>query len=207
MSSEQTTLIPPLRGDGHGKYRILLLGNSGSGKTTLGKELALILGLPFVSMDTLAWLPGWRMSSSEELRTKLIAIMTDAKDGWVIDGSYQSKIGTLVQDQSTDIIWLDPPLALYFPRICYRTLLRLLRLAPPCSPGCDEDYREVFFSRDSILWWSLSRHWLVRKKESAMLKEDGIHVGGKRRRIGGWGSELEAWKRSVREMVRIGTAD
>ena len=48
---------------------------------------------------------------------------------------------------------LDPPLILYFPRLFYRTIMRLLRLAPPCSPGCEEMAAEAFFSRNSILWW------------------------------------------------------
>lgn len=29
MSGDQLTLIPPLRGDGHGKYKIWIVGNSG----------------------------------------------------------------------------------------------------------------------------------------------------------------------------------
>ncbi|KAI0708931.1 hypothetical protein C8T65DRAFT_649420 [Cerioporus squamosus] len=48
---------------------------------------------------------------------------------------------------------LDPPLALYFPRLCWRTLLRLLAIAPPRSTGCEESPREVFFSTNSILLW------------------------------------------------------
>lgn len=35
----------------------------------------------------------------------------------------------------------------------YRTFLRLFRLAPPCSVGCEERATEVFFSRESIVWW------------------------------------------------------
>ena len=48
---------------------------------------------------------------------------------------------------------LDPPLVLYFPRLVLRTFLRLFRLAPPCSTGCEERASEVFFSRASIIWW------------------------------------------------------
>ena len=48
---------------------------------------------------------------------------------------------------------LDPPLVLYFPRLVLRTFLRLFRLAPPCSSGCEERASEVFFSRASIIWW------------------------------------------------------
>lgn len=96
---------------------------------------------------------------------------------------------------------LDPPLLLYFPRICVRTLSRLLRLTPPCSPGCPERWSKVFLSRESILWWCLSQHWVARKRERERFEVDGIHVGGKVRRIGGWGGELAEWKMAVSRMV------
>lgn len=144
-------------------------------------------------------------------------------NGWVVDGNYTRRIGTVAQDNATDIICelspcfhqsfrpvpvliivlgLDPPLLLYFPRLFHRTVLRLLYLVPPCSAGCSEDYREVFFSRKSILWWCLSNHWVARNREQAKFRLEGVHVGGRRRRIGGWGTELATWKQSVREMLR-----
>ncbi len=96
---------------------------------------------------------------------------------------------------------LDPPLVLYFPRVILRTFRRMLKLDPPCSPGCEETIRGVFFSRESILWWCLTNHRFARKRERERLRTQGIHVGGTYRRIGGWGGELEAWKKSVRDMV------
>lgn len=105
-------------------------------------------------------------------------------------------------------VGLDPPLLLYFPRLCLRTLLRLLRMREPCSPGCDESVRAVFFSRDSILWWCLSQHWVSRRRNGALLRKIGVEVRGRAgdrpimRRLGGWGSELRAWWGAVQAMVR-----
>ena len=98
---------------------------------------------------------------------------------------------------------LDTPFALYFPRLCLRTLLRLLGLTPSCSPDCPESVREVFFSRDSIVWWCITNHRVVQKREQARLTEDGVQVGGKRRRIGGWGKELAEWKANVAAMIEV----
>ncbi len=53
---------------------------------------------------------------------------------------------------------LDPPLILYFPRLVCRTFLRLFRLAPPCSLGCEETASQVFFSRESMIWWYVVMH-------------------------------------------------
>lgn len=47
----------------------------------------------------------------------------------------------------------------------------------------------------------LSNHWVVRKREGELYRVDGVHMGGKRRRIGGWGGELAAWKHDVQAMV------
>ncbi|KAI0792002.1 hypothetical protein C8Q75DRAFT_754107 [Abortiporus biennis] len=196
-------ISPPLRGDGRGKYRINIVGNSGSGKTTLGGELATILDVPFIQLDVLFWKPGWEQTPTDELREKVVKAINETDKGWIVDGNYQRRIGTIIEDNATDVIWLDPPLLLYLPRLCYRTFLRLLRLHPPCRPGCEEMFQEVFFSKESIIWWCISQHWVIRKREEEKYRLEGIHVGGNRRRIGGWGSELQVWKDSVREMVTM----
>ncbi|KAJ7040954.1 hypothetical protein C8F04DRAFT_1305660 [Mycena alexandri] len=179
---------PPLLGDGNGHYRVHLVGNSGAGK---GK-LAGLLGVPFISLDTLFWKPGWKMSTNEELRSKVEAALADAPNGWVVDGNYRRRIGTVVEENSTDVIWLDPPLVLYLPRLIVRTFLRLFGLRDPCSPGCHEQVSEVFFSKESIVWWCITGHRPVREREGARMAQIGIGIGSnvkgqKMRRIGGWG--------------------
>ncbi|KAJ7724306.1 hypothetical protein DFH07DRAFT_931817 [Mycena maculata] len=198
---------PPLIGDGYGNYRVNVVGNSGTGKSTLGKQLADLLGVPFISLDTFFWKPGWKTSTSEEMREKVALALENAPNGWVVDGNYNSRIGTIVKDNSTDVIWLDPPLALYLPRLIFRTFLRLLGLAPSCSPGCPEMAIEVFFSKESIIWRCISNHWRTRNRESARMNEIGIGVGTnvnrqKMRRIGGWGGELRAWVGEVERMLQ-----
>ena len=108
---------------------------------------------------------------------------------------------------------LDPPLALYFPRLVIRTFMRLLRINQPCSPGCDERFTEVFFSRESIIWWCFTHHSTLRKRETEKAERDraqgatvtrdaGGEVVGKRRRIGGWGAEYTAWFGAVHAMAK-----
>jgi hypothetical protein len=103
---------------------------------------------------------------------------------------------------------LDPPLLLYFPRLVIRTFLRLFRLRPPCAPGCEERIGEVFFSKDSIIWWCLSNHWINRKRNQDMMQRIGLGTGReverrRMRRIGGWGSELKRWLSDVQKMVDL----
>ncbi len=92
---------------------------------------------------------------------------------------------------------LDPPLWFYFPRIVWRTFLRLLGVTEACSPGCPERVGEVFFSKESILWWCLSQHGINRRRNEERKKV----LGDKMRRIGGTGAELERWIHDVEVMV------
>ena len=54
---------------------------------------------------------------------------------------------------------------------------------------------------------SLSHHRSTRKREAERHRLDGVHRGGKHRRIGGWGGELAAWKREVLDMVEATRAE
>ncbi|KAJ6564531.1 hypothetical protein B0H19DRAFT_1258959 [Mycena capillaripes] len=175
--------------------------------STVGKQLADVLGVPYIGLDPLFWKPGWQQSTNDEMRKKVEQALENAPNGWVVDGNYKSRIGTIVGDNATDIIWLDPPLTLYLPRLILRTFLRMLRLQAPCSPGCPEMATEVFFSRDSIVWWCITHHRPVRERERARMAEIGIGVGSdvdgqKMRRIGGWGGELLAWFDGVKRMLQ-----
>lgn len=78
-----------------------------------------------------------------------------------------------------------------------------MRVRPPCSSGCEEMAREVFFSRDSILWWAITQHLRVKRRWAGRVGAgEDVRDGGKVRRIGGWGDELRKWKSEVEEMKK-----
>ncbi|KAJ6482611.1 AAA domain-containing protein [Mycena sanguinolenta] len=198
---------PPLLGDVHGNYRVHVVGNCGAGKSTVGKRLADLLGLPLISLDALFWKPGWEKSTNEEMRARVEQRLSECPNGWVVDGNYTRRIGTIVEETCTDVIWLDPPLALYHPRIIWRTFLRMLWLEEPCSPGCPESVWEVFFSNESIVWWCITHHAPVRARETAKMARIGLGIGNdvegqKMRRLGGWGKELRVWFDDVKQMLQ-----
>ncbi|KIJ94882.1 hypothetical protein K443DRAFT_683397 [Laccaria amethystina LaAM-08-1] len=202
----KTATYPALLGDEQGRYRVHIVGNSGSGKTTTGIELAKILGVPYISLNRLFWQPGWKETPRDEFEEKIRAALDQCERGWVVDGEYTRRGGLVAQELATDVIWLDPPLLLYFPRIFIRTVLRLFNIDGPCSPGCDETIQTVFFEKGSILWWCLSHHWANRRKNIARMAEIGLVEGTdverrRMRRIGGWGSELREWISEVERLV------
>lgn len=216
--------IPPLLGDGHGRYRVHIVGNSGTGKvracqlnpicvvqpitcplgqSTLGAELASILDVPYIPLDPLFWKPNWTPSTPEEFQAKVLQRLTEDEKGWVVDGDYGSRLGDVVTERRTDIVWLDPPFLLYFPRLVVRTLQRLIGLKDGCAPACGETLADVLLSKEkSILYWAITNHSTVGRRESENLQRWGVHLGGNMRRIGGWGTELRAWKQAVVAMVR-----
>lgn len=125
---------------------------SGSGGTTVGRHIAERLGVPFYELDALFWKPGWVESTADELRARVEPIV--ATDAWVIDGSYQSKIGQLVLGSADLVVWLDLPLPTWFPRLLWRTLSRA-STGEELWNGNRESLRNALASRNSLLVFTL----------------------------------------------------
>ena len=93
---------------------------------------------------------------------------------------------------------MDPPFVLYFPRLIIRTFLRLIRLAPPCSPGCNERWAEALsWGKDSILWWCWTHHTPLKHAYTGAMRLPGDDQGGKWVRLSGWDGEVNAWLKQV----------
>lgn len=138
--------------------RIWIVGHTGSGKSTLAAALAARLGLTPIHLDEHFWLPGWQETPFEEFREKLGPLV--ARERWVVEGNYKG-VRRHFWDRADLVVWLDLPLHVTFPRVLLRTFRRWRTRERICN-GNVESLRTTFLSRDSILWWSLSRHWVHR---------------------------------------------
>jgi adenylate kinase family enzyme len=136
---------------------------SASGGTTLGRELARRLAVPFYELDALFWKPGWVESTAEELRAKVEPIV--ATEGWVIDGSYQSKLGQLVLGAADVVVWLDLPLRTWLPRLVARSYRRW-RTREELWGANSYSFRRAFLSRDSLIVFTL-RHFRRTRRRNA----------------------------------------
>jgi adenylate kinase family enzyme len=132
----------------------IIASASGNGKTTLGRAVAARLGVRFVELDALVHGPNWTETPDAELRALLLPIL--AEDGWVIDGNYTGKIGTLVLDAADTIVWLDLPTHVWLLRLIRRTRRRIGRHEQLWN-GNTESWRDAVWGRESLFGWALTQ--------------------------------------------------
>ena len=137
-----------------------MIGNTGSGKTTVSRLVAQRLGVQHIELDQLFWKPGWVMPSAEEFRPIVEAALDP--NGWVVDGNYRTRLGTMILDQADLVVWLDLPLRTKFRRIFRRTLRRIRSREVLWGSNVDT-WRGAFLSRDSLFVWLLRTHFTTRR--------------------------------------------
>ncbi|QAA76947.1 MAG: Adenylate kinase [Candidatus Bipolaricaulis sibiricus] len=153
--------------------RINVVGTSGSGKTTVGRAIADRLGIPFVELDALAWLPAWTNRPLAELQ-ELVDERTRGP-AWVVDGN-RSEVRDLVWGRADTVVWLDYPFRRVFGQLLKRTLRRALRREELWN-GNRESLRMSFFSRESILLWAVRTHrWRKREYPALLGRPEHAHL-------------------------------
>jgi adenylate kinase family enzyme len=141
---------------------------SGNGKTTLGRALAARLGVRFVELDALVHGPNWAETPDAELRAMVEPIVRS--DGWVIDGTYRTKIGNLVLDAADTIVWLDLPLRVWLTRLLRRTARRVTGREQLWNDN-RETLRDAFWGRESLFGFALRTHFQRRRDWPAELAD------------------------------------
>ncbi len=134
--------------------KINIVGTSGSGKSTLARRMAAELALPYIEMDTLYWQPDWQGTPDHLLFARLETLL-NASPGWVLDGKYNRT--RPVKWRNVDlVVWVDYG----FVRTLRQAVTRAAKRAwtqQELWPGTGnrESFRRSFFSRESILLWTM----------------------------------------------------
>jgi adenylate kinase family enzyme len=135
--------------------KINVKGSSGSGKSTFARELASRLDLPYVELDALHHGPNWSEPTPAEFRARVRPIVE--RDGWVIDGNYEGKLGDLVLREAELVVWLDLPLWPKLRRLWQRTRHRIRNEVELWS-GNRESWKNAFGGGDSLFVWAIRSH-------------------------------------------------
>jgi adenylate kinase family enzyme len=136
--------------------RVAVIGGSCVGKSTTARAVAARLGVPHIELDALHFGPNWAEASPEVLEERVRAALDAAPEGWVVDGTYFGKLGSLVLDRADTIVWLDVPFRTAVRRVLWRTWSRFITRAELWS-GNRERLRDTF-GRNSIIWYVLRHH-------------------------------------------------
>ena len=139
----------------------MLASASGCGKTTVGRALSERLGVAFVELDALVHGPHWTETPDDVLHAQVAPIV--ASEGWVIDGSYRRKLGTLVLDGADTVLWLDLPIRVWLPRLIRRTARRMRGLEPLWNDN-RETLRGVLWGRESLFVYAFRSHFRRRRQ-------------------------------------------
>jgi len=149
--------------------KINVVGTSSSGKTTLSKKLSDILSISHIEMDALFWGPNWEHSSFEEFCVKLRSALKG--ESWILDGNY-TRTTPIKWERVTIVIWLDFSFIRSLLQALKRAVKRLIsreELWP--GTGNIENLRS-FFSKDSIVLYTIKSHRRVRRKYEAYFESD-----------------------------------
>ena len=149
--------------------KINVVGTSGSGKTTFSKRLSKILGVAYIEMDKIFWGPNWYWPSDEEFFNNLKEELKS--DSWVLDGNYTRTIPIKWENVDT-VIWLDYSFSTTLFRAVKRALYRSwTKVEIWEGTGNRESFKKSFFSKESIIWWTIKTHAQVRKKYERCLSD------------------------------------
>jgi len=146
-----------------------VVGTSGSGKSTLAGELAAILGVPHLELDSVHHQPGWVPLPPDKFR-RAVAVQV-AEDGWVADGNY-SAVRPLVWARADTVVWLDLPKRTVMRQIIWRTFRRVAGRKELWN-GNRERWRN-FFSLDpqeSVIAWAWHKHDEYHERYGAAAKD------------------------------------
>lgn len=142
--------------------RYNVVGTSGAGKSTFSRALADILEVECIELDRLWWRENWTHVSWEDLAPELQQRLQQQK--WVLDGNYK-RLNPIKWEREVCVVWLDYSFFQVLRQAIGRALHRAWtkqELWPDTNNR--ESFTKLFFSRDSIVLWTITTFHSNRRK-------------------------------------------
>ena len=151
--------------------RINIVGTSSSGKTTFSKSLSAVLGIDYIEMDAIFWGPNWYWPSDEEFFSDLKEVLKE-KDAWILDGNYIRTI-PIKWEKVELVIWLDYSFIRTLLQALQRTIKRSFTKEELwVGTGNRDSFIKSFFSKDSIILWTIKTHKKVSCKYEKFMNDE-----------------------------------
>lgn len=149
--------------------RINVIGTSGTGKSTFARKLSERLGYPCIEMDKVFWGPNWAWPPDEVFFGNLRKAIS--ADQWVLDGNYTRTI-PIKWERVELVVWLDYPFWLTLFQAVKRALKRSMTQVELWEgTGNRESFKKSFFSKESIILWTIRTHGPVRQKYESYMRD------------------------------------
>lgn len=178
--------------------KIHIMGDSCAGKSTLGKRLADVLGVDFVDMDALNWLPNWVALNAvdpDEFERRLHEATVG--DGWVVAGSYTRHSQRVFWSRLDTVIWLDLPLPLLLRRVVARSWRRWRTKELLWGTNYEQFWPQLMVWRkeESLIWWIVTQYKRRRQQMIQFMSDPRwAHIRFVRLTSP---EEIEAWTRAI----------
>jgi adenylate kinase family enzyme len=136
--------------------RVSVIGTSGAGKSTFGRALGVVLGAPYLELDSVFHQADWVPLARDEFVRRVEAVL--AGERWVIDGNY-SAVRPIVWAGADTVVWLDLPKRTVMRRIIWRSFRRVAGRVELWN-GNRERWRNLFTwdPEESVISWAWHKH-------------------------------------------------
>jgi len=151
--------------------KIYVVGNTCSGKSTVGSEVASKIGISFIELDAINFLPDWVGLNESDPKLFQAKIMHATRfDSWVIAGSYEEHMQATVWKDINLIIWLDLPILTILGRLVKRSWRRWRTHELLWGTNYENFFKHFkIWSNDSLLFWAITQHTKKRKRMLAAI--------------------------------------
>ena len=154
--------------------RLVVVGTSGAGKTTIARQIASILDVPHIELDSYRYGPNWTKTPDDVVRDRLSEALR--AEAWVADGNYYRIARDVVWPRATTVVWLDYSIHVVMWRLFGRTMRRAI-LQEELWNGNRERLWWHFVTRDSLFLWALKTHWSRRRTmPAAFARPEHAHL-------------------------------